>query len=53
MLIFNRLYEFLETFDSLYNLQFGFRSKHLTTHAEMHWIEKWLFVVYCRSTEAL
>ena len=30
-LIFNRLYEFLETFDSLYNLQFGFRSKHSTT----------------------
>ena len=32
-LIFNRLYEFFETFDSLYNLQFGFRSKHSTTHA--------------------
>ncbi len=32
-LIFNRLYEFLETFNCLYNLQFGFRSKHSTTHA--------------------
>ena len=32
-LIFNRLYDFLETFDCLYKSQYGFRSKHSTTHA--------------------
>ena len=29
----NRLYKFLEKFELLYPLQFGFREKHSTTHA--------------------
>ena len=32
-LIFNRIYEFLEKYNCLYDLQFGFRSKHSTVHA--------------------
>ena len=32
-LIFKRVYEFLEKYNCLYNLQFGFRSKHSTIHA--------------------
>ena len=32
-LVFNRLYEFLEKYNCLYKLQYGFRSKHSTTHA--------------------
>ena len=32
-LIFNRIYEFLEKYNCLYDLQFGFCSKHSTVHA--------------------
>ena len=32
-LIFKRIYEFLEKYNCLYDLQFGFRSKHSTVHA--------------------
>ena len=32
-LIFKRIYEFLEKYDCIYDLQFGFRSKHSTVHA--------------------
>ena len=32
-LVFNRLYAFLEKYNCLYKLQYGFRSKHSTTHA--------------------
>ena len=32
-LMFNRLYSFLESQKSIYNLQFGFRQKHSTNHA--------------------
>ena len=32
-LIFKRVYAFLEKYNCLYNLQFGFRSKHSTIHA--------------------
>ena len=32
-LMFNRLFNFLDTFNCLYELQFGFREKHSTNHA--------------------
>ena len=32
-LIHNRLYNFFDTFQLLYPLQFGFREKHSTIHA--------------------
>ena len=32
-LMFNRVYGFLEKYKCIYNLQFGFRSKHSTNHA--------------------
>ena len=32
-LIFKRIYEFFEIYNCLYDLQFGFRSKHSTVHA--------------------
>ena len=32
-LIFKRVYEFFEKYNCLYDLQFGFRSKHSTVHA--------------------
>ena len=32
-LIYSRLYEFLSLHDCIYNLQFGFRNMHSTTHA--------------------
>ena len=32
-LMFNRVYKFLEDQSCIYNLQFGFRKKHSTTHA--------------------
>ena len=32
-LMFKRVYDFLEKNNSIYNLQFGFRSKHSTNHA--------------------
>ena len=31
--IFKRIYEFLEKYNCLHDLQFGFRSKHSTVHA--------------------
>ena len=31
--MFNRIYNFLETHNCIYELQFGFRSKHSTNHA--------------------
>ncbi len=31
--MFNRVYAFLEKFECIYSLQFGFRSKHSTNHA--------------------
>ena len=34
-----RIYAFLEKYDILYNLQFGFRSKYSTTHALIHMTE--------------
>ena len=32
-IIFKRLYSFLEKYECLYELQYGFRAKHSTTHA--------------------
>ena len=32
-LIFKRVYEYFEKYNCLYDLQFGFRSKHFTVHA--------------------
>ena len=32
-LMFNRLYSFLELYNCIYELQFGFREKHSTNHA--------------------
>ena len=32
-IIFSRIYKFLEEYRCIYNLQFGFRSKHSTNHA--------------------
>ena len=52
--IFNRLYEFFETFDSLYNLQFVLVSIRqlvldITEILEMLWIVKTLFVFrFCK-----
>ena len=34
-----RIYSFLEKYDLLYSLQFGFRSKHSTSHALIHMTE--------------
>ena len=34
-----RIYSFLEKYELLYNLQFGFRSKYSTTHALVHMTE--------------
>ena len=31
--MYKRLYQFLDAFEVLYPLQFGFREKHSTTHA--------------------
>ena len=36
----NRLYKFLETNNLIYSLQFGFRQKHLTSHALIHLTDK-------------
>ena len=38
--MFNRVYQFLETNKCIYNLQFGFRSKHSTNHALIEITEK-------------
>ena len=32
-LMYKRLYQFLDSFEILYPLQFGFREKHSTSHA--------------------
>ena len=36
----NRLYEFLESKNLIYDLQFGFRQKHSTSHAFIHLTDK-------------
>ena len=38
-LIFKRIYEFLEKYNCLYDLQFGFRCKHSTVHALISFTE--------------
>ena len=38
--MYNRLYKFFEDNKLVYNLQFGFRQKHSTTHALIHLTEK-------------
>ena len=37
--MYKRLHQFLDAFEVLYNLQFGFREKHSTTHALLCLIE--------------
>ena len=39
-IIYKRIYSFIERNDCLYSLQFGFRSKHSTTHALINITEK-------------
>ena len=39
-IVHNRLYEFFKDNKLVYNLQFGFRQKHSTTHALIHLTEK-------------
>ena len=39
-LMYSRIYDFLTKFNILYDLQFGFRSKHSTSHALINIIEK-------------
>ena len=39
-IMYSRLYKFLENNKCIYNLQFGFRSKHSTTHALIEITEK-------------
>ena len=39
-IIFNLLYCFLEKYDCIYELQYGFRAKHSTTHALINIIER-------------
>ena len=39
-IIFNRLYCFLEKYDCIYELQYGFRAKHSTTHALINITER-------------
>ena len=38
--MYNRLYKFLETNNQIYNLQFGFRQKHSTSHALINQTDK-------------
>ena len=38
--MYNRLYEFLESKSLIYDLQFGFRQKHSTSHALIHLTDK-------------
>ena len=38
--MYKRIYEFLEKHNILYDLQFGFRAKHSTTHALINITEK-------------
>ena len=39
-IVYKRLYKFIEDNKLVYNLQFGFRQKHSTTHALIHLTEK-------------
>jgi hypothetical protein len=39
-IIYKRIYSFIEKNECLYNLQFGFRAKHSTTHALINITEK-------------
>ena len=39
-IMYNCLYKFLETNNLIYTLQFGFRQKHLTSHALIHLTDK-------------
>ena len=39
-IMYKRIYEFLEKHNILYDLQFGFRAKHSTTHALINITEK-------------
>ena len=39
-IMYNRLYEFLETDNLMYSLQFGIRQKHSTSHALIHLTDK-------------
>ena len=39
-IMYNRLLDFIERFEILYSLQFGFRTKHSTNHALTHLINK-------------
>ena len=36
-LVFSRMYKFLEEYNCIYSLQFGFRAKHSTNHALIDW----------------
>ena len=40
MIVYNRLYKFFEDNKLIYNLQFGFRQKHPTSHALIHLTDK-------------
>ena len=39
-LVFSRMYKFLEEYNCIYSLQFGFRAKHSTNHALIDITEK-------------
>ena len=39
-IMYNRLYEFLESKNLIYDLQFGFQQKHSTSHALIHLTDK-------------
>ena len=39
-IIYKRVYNFIEIFECLYSLQFGFRAKHSTTRALINITEK-------------
>ena len=39
-IVYSRLYKFFEDNKLVYNLQFGFRQKHSTTHPLIHLVEK-------------
>ena len=39
-IIFSRLYSFLDKYECLYSLQFGFRKKHSTEHALISILDK-------------
>ena len=39
-IMYNRLLDFIQRFEILYSLQFGFRTKHSTSHALTHLVNK-------------